>query len=354
MDQGGKTMGDFPYRREGEVNLPLVTEVQDLLGEIVNTGLSRLPSSFIEQLELKAIHCHTASLSGLEKSLRAVGHDLREYFDRKASFSLDRFKERLVRTFTLCSQLMNSKNEDLIVEQMGHRTSYVSLPPLTLMGMGSSAWQTPSGYTGITTYFLEKSQKRWFTFTQSRPTFYKDLNLSFKEIYSEVPWSSSTSMGQLSQSEVRLTHPMINRKKRISASDETKVICLGKTEITEAMGVIYENWLICLEDFLQLKERGEMVALVKPKSWGKGQYDSKEQVYRQNLYDARGKELEIRLLYTGPSKNAIENLEALEKSDSLPTHLLIKTYLGAGAIYGVPLVGHLKGGEIFSLTMGDL
>ncbi len=337
-----KTKDDFKMVIDKVIDEETIQKVKTLLNEIVLSGLARIPQNIIYKLEQKAIFCHNQNMSALEKMLRVIGNELQLFFDKKASFSNFRLQNNITKSFIYCSQLLGSNNKYKVI-QMGHRSSYVNVPPLCLVGMGSSGWQSGSGYMGVTTYFVQN--KIWYTFTQSRPTFYDGKNNSLEELYEDSVWNTEVSMSEFAISQVRLLGASINRNKRISSSEKTKVYTIKKTDFAfiESLNFAYDNWLKLLEDFKEHflsidTPENENLVILKINKWGKSEFNTKSQLFKQPLLDINEKEIEIVLKYNALNKKVMEKLENIEKIGNLPPYLLGKIMIGNEKMIIIPLI----------------
>jgi hypothetical protein len=285
--------------------------------------------------------------------LRRLGEELENYFSKKPTSSLKSFRETLVGIHILSCQLLESGDDELILSQMGHRSSYVSAPPMSLCGLGSAAWETKSGYKGITTYFLNSVSGLWYSFTQSRPTYLESENISFSSLYEDRPWKSNSPMKRLAYSQLQLHHPQVNREHRLSGSEETGLTLYDNTDLAALNKYFYTDWLLCFEDFHQNKRMRKDPVLLKINHWDAGVFDKKTQTYSQSLYDRENRQIQIYLDYEGTRKTTIHKLEKLTRQNNLPSRLLVKLRLGETHLWAEPLVYYGEEGNMMSLTMGE-
>ncbi|MDC7223755.1 MAG: hypothetical protein PQJ60_08450 [Spirochaetales bacterium] len=352
--KGEKSLADFPYRWEKEIDGETVEKVRLLWEEILELGLSRLPRSITSQVERLCLACHNAGLSALEKGLRRLSGELEAYFAKDPLFSLPTFRNVLGQVYLLSCQLLKSGDGKLIIEQTGHRSSYVTLPALRLCGLGTAAWETKSGYRGLTTYFLDTDSGRWYSYTQSRPSYLDGQTISFDELYEKPPWKNPPSMARIARSEIHLRQPQINRKGRLSGSEETTVTVFENTDPKRWEKYIYSDWLSLLKELRKKEEMGRNPVLLKTDRWGPAHFEEKTQRFTQPLYDGKNRALQISLDFSGPRAGAVHTLEKLSAAGPLPSLLLGRVTPGEKHLLVEPLVLYGEEGSLISLTMGEL
>ncbi len=345
--KGSKKTKDFQEHIKVNIHSDTLSAIEKLLSEIIITGLARLPDSITNRIEQKAIICHTHNLPGLEKILRSVGNELKLFFNKSASFSAGRHRYYLTRAFAICSVLKKKNDTDLISPLLEHRSSYISIPVLSLTGMGSGTWETKSGYSGETIYFIS-NKKKWYTLTQSRPTFYQDS----KRETDDTPWDSQLSMKELSHSRIKLVHAKLNRNYRLSTSKNTKAYILSNVNLSfiNTLGIAYDNWAQLFKDkkesfsYSMIFENSinENIALLKINEWDQSSFDSIEQVFRQSVFDSNRNRIEIVLEYNDINKRIIEKLEEKEKNGKLPEFLLVKLFIASSInrLMAIPVVAY--------------
>lgn len=138
------------------------------------TGLTRLSQETEESLERLALLSHRAGFAELERGAREAGSLYQQYFSRAAAFRTESLMQKLIRLYGQAEELERAKTqEDLRSLAGSFRDSYDEAGELTLMGMGSRAFKSGSGYEGEIYYFLETKRGDWYTWTDARPTFYE-------------------------------------------------------------------------------------------------------------------------------------------------------------------------------------
>ncbi|HWJ02026.1 MAG TPA: hypothetical protein VNU93_00020, partial [Verrucomicrobiae bacterium] len=232
LARGVTTQADLARGLSVEFSRDTLSMVKQLLEEILELGLSRLPNTVVENLEQAAVMCHSADLPNLEKQLRAIKGEMEQYLDKNVSFSSIRVRKRIS---ILYGTVLALENRTAGPELAGeHKSVYFDIPPIEVWGLGAEGWSTKSGYEGITFYFLDTGLKRWFTYTNSRPTYYEDSKASFVKMYKgSPPWAMEGSCEEFSKSKIYLVNGKINAQGRFSASEQSRGAAKGLTQLGE-------------------------------------------------------------------------------------------------------------------------
>ncbi|MBR4025965.1 MAG: SWIM zinc finger family protein, partial [Lachnospiraceae bacterium] len=139
------------------------------------TGLSRQSQEITEELERLAVIAHRAEIASLENQLRQCITFYQQYFSKNALFRSETLFQKLLQIYKKADVLQIVQKEQMRQLVGTFRDTYELTKDLHLMGIGSRAFQSKSGYEGETYYFLEINQKKWYTWTDARPIFYEDV-----------------------------------------------------------------------------------------------------------------------------------------------------------------------------------
>jgi len=329
------TLAELEIRQEGEVEAEWLQPVRNRLERILQTGLARLADTAPDDLEQLAIAAGAHQLPALEHALRGLQTELRRYLDKQAGFAPRHALNRIARLMRQLDILV--RKGTLFADMVGEsRSAYVEIPPVKLAGLGAEAWQTASGYAGITYYFFQEAQGRWFTYTQARPLFYDNARLNLHQAYQgELPWNLHTSLKELSRAVVTLHHAKINAEFRLSGSQETQGIVSGASDFRALRldGVLFDQWDRLLQAYEPHfaswffgSDRQAALVMLKIARWGASRFDQTTQRFACQLFDSAGKALRLEIAYSPISNNLIQRLEQAEQRGTLPEYLLARLY----------------------------
>ena len=324
----------------------LADKIMDMLGEIISTGLARISPEHMDSCERFAIMCHNLRLAEPEKKFRGLSEQLKLYFNRHASFRV----ERLLRDITYLYgdvQRISKMDGKALSEIAGKlRTEYAASKPLNLIGMGYRYFKSESGYEGITVYFIEESTGRFYTYTNARPMYYEKKRTAKMTEKETAPWGLSFSLEQLAQSRIHLSKCKVNDEGRISSSQETVAEYLG-VRTFDAEG-IRKNSFYDFGDMFQKKfspdwekYMEERLVLVYPEAIEDAFFDNIRQQFFMLLKDGNGKYLKVRIAYSAEESYNIKYLERIYKhiSDgkSKPACFLGTVYISDGELMLYPI-----------------
>ena len=339
----------------------------------LETGLSRQSPDIGESLERLAIICHRAKLTDFETRLRVIASDYDQYFKRSAAFLHQELLGRLLSLYALTARILGAKTpEELAAFAGSFRSDYEPVGKLKLTGMGARSFSSKTGYEGEIYYFLETGQKKWYTWTDARPTFYEGVRRrpTSSADRAEAPWGLPCNREQLTELEFELSNAKAASGERLSVSQDTKGVILGKRNMDapEVRELIYEDYEGLLNDYFGLQQKGsflveeafedtdgpespdmggsdtgdapvggngggrrrEQLALVRACGWEEPVFDSVSQRFSWALHDRKGRTIFVSLRYTKTEKLIIGMLERLEQRLKQKD---VKNLLFLGAVY---------------------
>ena len=336
-----------------KIDYELIKEIEALLREILEMGLSKISSDILEKIESYAILCGSKDMPSMEKRLRSLKSFLEEFFNKQVGFNINEFRKYISRIYISCESLLNSKDINLKNSIIGeNKTSYFEIPTLKLYGLGMNPWISTSGYEGNTFYFYCESNGQWYTYTAMIPTYYdshRKNNISAQDsIWNDI------NIEEASKSQIVLYRCKINRNNRISSSKETTCNIIGDTKINELdfKDKMYDDWnevYKCIQNnysYLGIDgAENRNLFMLKIKSYDKSIYNEKLQILTMKIYDINNNEIFIKINYKNDIENKIKTLEKLEKMDQLPIRILGKVYKEEGKfmvniIFGYNEEGH--------------
>lgn len=293
------------------------------------TGLTRLSGETEESMERLAIMSHQAEFADLERGAREAGSLYRQYFSRAASFRADNLMWKMIglyRQVELLERILNDpaeqerREEQLLKLAGSFRDAYNPEGELSLIGMGNRSFQSGTGYEGEIYYFLETETKKWYTWTDARPTFYEGQRARVTGGGRKTaPWGLNCTREDLAQLHIRLTGAKAAKGNRLSVSQDTRGEILKKRLPYEPAfyeKIVWDYRQLLNQHFAKPSDRQEetdQLALVGVARLGETVFDSVNQRFFLPLYDRAGRELPISLRYSKEERYTIRVLERLQK-----------------------------------------
>lgn len=278
------------------------------------TGLSRLSPEASESMERLAVISHGAGLPSFESEFRSAAFEYRRYFERSAAFHEEILLGRLLALYRKACLLEQTREADELGALAGSfRETYHPAPRLHLTAIGERSFTSKNGYQGETYYFLETDQRRFYTWTDARPTFYEGVRRrpAGNQELSQAPWGLNVSRARMMELEFYLTQAKATKDGRLSVSQETKSEIagqrqLGKKEIREMI-----VW-----DYRELLEKlasgdHEPLVLAGAVSCREGSFDPVGQRFSMEICDRNGRSLSVAVTYSREEKFIIHALERL-------------------------------------------
>ena len=285
--------------------------VQETLTAHMVTGLSRLSPSVQETTERMAALCHTARLPELERALRSLHGEYVAYFARSAAYRDDALLARLSRAFRL-AQALETADEKTAARLAGvFREDYLPVGRLELYLLGLRAFSGRSGYAGTIYYFWEGSARRFYTFSDLRPTFYEG---AARRRGDTAPWGLPCTLRQAKGCALELTGAKATRSGGLSSTEQCSGVLLGHREPGRAF-----PWEEVYTDFSRLlAERSaphapepERLAVLQPSRCEAQEYDQVRQVFSLRLLDGAGRDIWLEVSYKQEAAKLMERMEAL-------------------------------------------
>lgn len=292
---------------------------ESVAGQFAN-GLARQSQEAEESLERLAVLCHRAGLAQMENRLREAAGEYRQYFGRSAAFRTAGLAGRLLFLYNRACRLEAAGSQEALRRLAGSfRDRYELVGRLRLMGIGVRSFASKSGYEGETWYFLEMTQRKWYTWTDARPTFYEGVKKRAAATENApAPWNLGCSRQQLLELEFELAGAKAASGGRLSASQETRGETVGRRNLQSAAfreSIVWNYENLLREAFLPGQAQGqrERLVLTGAVRWAEPKFDPVAQRFSWQLYDARGHELLVSVKYTKKERLTIQLLERLEK-----------------------------------------
>lgn len=310
---------------EAKFSLQTVQECRMMLAGLLKTGLARLPQSYMAQFETLAIAAHSGNLPDIERSLRGIQGELQLFFNRHIRFSMQSMLDRVSKLY-LALEVLEEKQVSAIQQSQligSFRSKYYTVPSLHLYGLGADAWETRSGFRGITYYFYCFDDEEIYTYSDVRAVYYDDQQFSYTEHYGAfTPWLPHLTFRELAGEEVQFQSVKVNEERRISSGEGAKLAILprsgvemlnmGKT-MQDASSVLQEESRT-FELFTAPRER---LAVIKVARIVDHSFVQQTQDLVLKVESADGELLNLTLTYSTDWQTMIQRLESGYGSQSL-------------------------------------
>ena len=291
-----------------------VRAMKEGIGLQLLTGLSRLSPEAAESMERLAVISHGAGLPAFESGFRSAASEYQQYFQRSPAFREEVLLERLLFLYFWACRLEREKEPDKLRELSGSfRDAYRPVSRLHLMGIGGRNVISKAGYEGERYYFLEAEQRKWYTWTDLRPTFYEGVRRppAGSGGRGQAPWGLNCSRERMAELEFYLSQAKATEDGRLSVSQDTKSEIVGgrdlsRKEIQEMIVWDYRDLLKEIDS-----EGREKPALVGAAGCREGRFDTVRQRFSMEIIDRYGRSLYVAVNYSKEEKLTIRVLERL-------------------------------------------
>jgi hypothetical protein len=302
---------------------------QQLLVEALNNGLARVSSATRQRLATLAVSATGVNLPRLAMGLRSLADESALVVSRDARADAGRMLNRMAAAHALCAAIQQDRagaRPDLIG---WHRTHYDEVGNLDLIGVAAWPWRTASGYSGLTVLFWDTANRRWNSWSESRPA---QQMRDFDPVarYTQPgPWAGADSPRQLARSTFRLMNARRNPTNRLSGSGKSRVLVSGPANLKVCGVTITENWADLRPSLdsltaIGLKESNPLDSIValKPAAWNQRNFNPVTQVFCWLVLDAHQQPLVVELPFDTYTEPAIKHLETVA-ADSLRDAIII-------------------------------
>lgn len=310
---------------EAEFSLQTVQECRVMLAGLLKTGLARLPQSYMAQLETLAIAAHSGNLPDIERSLRGIQGELQLFFNRHIRFSMQSMLDRVSKLY-LALRVLEEEQVSVIQQSQligSFRSKYFTVPSLHLYGLGADAWETRSGFRGITYYFYCFDDEEIYTYSDVRAVYYDDQQFSYTEHYGAfTPWLPNLTFRQFVGEEVQFHSVKVNEERRISSGEGAKLAILPRTSVeTLNLGKTMQDVTTVLQEesrsfdlFAAPKER---LVVIKVARIVDHNFVKQTQELVLTVENTEGERLALTLPYSSDWQAMIQRLESGYGSQSL-------------------------------------
>ncbi|WP_458464170.1 hypothetical protein [Paenibacillus sp.] len=310
---------------ESKFSLQTLQECRAMLAGLLKTGLARLPQSYMAQLETLAIAAHSGNLPDIERSLRGIQGELQLFFNRHIRFSMQSMLDRVSKLYLALQVLEEEKVSAIQQSQLigSFRSKYFTVPSLHLYGLGADAWETRSGFRGITYYFYCFDDEEIYTYSDVRAVYYDDQQFSYTEHYGAfTPWLPNLTFRQFVGEEVQFHSVKVNEERRISSGEGAKLAILPRTGVeTLNMGKYMQDVSSVIREesrsFDLFAAPRERLAVIKVARIVDHSFVKQTQDLVLMVESTEGKRLELTLPYSTDWQTMIQRLESGYGSQSL-------------------------------------
>ncbi len=282
-----------------------------LLHEVFQWGLVRMPENIPDHLEAGAVRCHSLKMADAERQLRELGSMLESARGRRAVFRIPAFLRAFCEAFRHLSTLTG---ETITEESLGQfRSTYEEESnDLHLLPVGER--RISGDYEGTIYYFLDIVGKRFLTISDLRPTFYDTVNV--RKYTRITAWNTATPIHTLMRSQLTLKNAKINGGK-LSTSKETLLVAqkqanLDCPELRSMIFTDFRKLAIWLDNQNPTTET-ERLCFVSPSACEKTFFDEHSQKLNMILVDKEGNRVNVQVRYRAETKGFIEQLERIGK-----------------------------------------
>jgi len=329
----------------------LLSSIQELVEELVEVGLQHVSKGAVARLQVLATLCRGAKLYRPALELESCAKDLDWLIERNAQASTDRLVGRFARLYALAESLQQTgslTNPELT--GVG-RSRFLERGALELVGLGAYPWDTESGYHGLTTIYWSPREKTCFSWGDVRTRDSADGFDPILRVEGAGPWSSATSLRDLSTSAFTLHGPHVNTQRRLGDRASFRVReqrPITASDLESAAEITFTNWSALRE--AQRAYRGiglarsvplDAVVLVRPTRWGRRHFHEISQTFEMEILDEVGDSLNLAFSFRPLTERAIAYLESFKPVAS-------STFLVA--LYRVRPVEHLWSVALFDPT----
>ncbi|WP_064638040.1 hypothetical protein [Paenibacillus sp. AD87] len=336
-------------------SLQTVRECRSMLADLLKTGLARLPQSYMAQLETLAIAAHSGYLPDVERSLRGIQGELQLFFNRHVRFSMQSVLDRVSKLYLALQVLEQEKVSAFKQSQLigSFRSKYYTVPELHLYGLGADAWETRSGYRGITYYFYCFDDAEIYTYSDVRAVYYEDNQFSYTEHYgSFTPWLPNLTFRQFAGEEIQFRSVKVNEEHRLSSGEGAKLTLLPRTSVEELNLGKYMQDIpsVLAEDarsFELFSVPKERLAMIKVARIVEHRFEKQSQDLILTMESDHGETLDLTLPYSTEWETMIKRLESGYGTGTLE-HFYAFVRIEQQRIYPISF---LKGPTVISLKL---
>lgn len=304
----------------------LVDAVRQLACECVTLGLAHLSPGIHERFATMSVWAQGAQCYRLAILLRRITDHVEVQLERAGGADEERLFNELALLYALASAIGQANTRgDVPSALIGRaRNEYEEVAQLELLGLGASAWRSPSGYQGLTMLFWSPSHGAFYSCTDARPEVQRGFDPRAR-YNAPGPWAGLGGPALASGRRVVLTGAMTSSAGRISASEKiVATVMPGDAQAFVSQLQTYSRW----EDLSRERATMRRSLLAEPqplKDWvvlhptrfRRATFDAARQAVVWGLIDDRGAVLSAELSHDTYTAPAIERLEQLGEDEKV-------------------------------------
>lgn len=310
--------------------------VVQLVGDTVRLGVAHLSEATLQRYESLAVSARGAQYYRLAGALRAMAGQIELALARSARADEQLLLEQAATTYALVSALEAGDAPHLMGSA---RSRYEAVRKLELIGLGSVPWRTASGYAGLTTLFWSVTDRRFVSWSDSRP---QTVEFNPRARYTAVaPWAGLDSPAQATGARIKLSDARLASTGRLSGVETTRafVVPLTGQELSSELPAVQDWSELANRPPVSLLDPADPLrdwAVLRPADFAPPHFDPAAQRLEWIVSDGRGERLPLRILYTPTNEHAVDRLERMPAAE--PGALVIaKVSLTGEGLIGEPL-----------------
>lgn len=296
-DQEGRSPEPGPTPSSGAPGAPdagpVLAKLDALLESLVATGLARVSGSLVARAGALAHSARGAGLVRLALELEALGREAELLVERRSGGDEVALLSRAVGLRALGHALSACLSRGRLPQHLAGvaRREYLPLGGRELIGLGAHTWETRSGHRGLTVLFLDPENRRFLSWSDSRPP--HQGFLPRQRIHQAMPWQGGGTAARVAGSRIRLEGARVSPEGRLSSARGARFEILSPSRLPEGGTDLPE------QDFADLRVRFAerlpvglsrlpllgTVAVLRPETWGPRTTDPIRQRLRWVLLD---------------------------------------------------------------------
>jgi len=343
------------------VDVSLVGDIQQLLGQMIRIGLNHLSPAFVQRIHQLALLCRTGRLFRPAKELESCAREIEWIINRHARADIPGLFNKMARLYALAASLANQAPHAPKKLTGTARSTYYAINAISLVGLGIYPWETASGFTGLTALFWSPEMAQYFSWSDSRPNHARGGFTPHRRYDEESPWSGGKRLKDLGRSSFILENPKINPQRRLSSHQGCRVNQLTSPIEPALLPKPFTRWSKLRDAMQQSQKLGlsrgtplDSLCVIQPLSWHKPVFDEIEQQLIVPLEDEENEKVFLQLPFTKWTEAAVYYLEARYAGQSGRALVGYYTKQPAEGIFPISIIRHHPDTSISDLLFTPL
>lgn len=301
----------------------LAAAIRQLGRECVTLGLSHFSPGIQERFSTLAVWAQGAQCYRLALLLRRIADHVEMLLERAGGADEHRLFDELTLAYALVTAIESAASRGSSpMPLLGRaRNEYEDAGQLELLGLGSHAWRSASGYLGLTQLFWSPADKSFYSNTDARPEVQRGFD-PVARYQSAGPWSGFGGPALATGRRLVLTGALTSANGRISGSEKTSAALQTPDSglfIEQLRPIALANWSELAR--LRAAQRRSLLSepqpmkdwvVLKPARFVRADFDATRQTLVWGMVDDEGAVLRAELIYDKYTTPAIERIERLE------------------------------------------